>query len=164
MERGNKNRKSIQKSMDEYIEKLNSGYNFVDYFLTIGLEPEISKNPWLYETSIQELNSTYKKYLSPKIINKFPSFEKKLIGLDEMIIQHIFPLGYNLIENVNDPPKEQFFSIILDNNMYSIKHPYKFVSCLLFYEPLINYYKIFEKYNGGICQEDGYHSPAGSDI
>ena len=151
MERGNKNRKSIQKSMDEYIEKLNSGYNFVDYFLTIGLEPEISKNPWLYETSIQELNSTYKKYLSPKIINKFPSFEKKLIGLDEMIIQHIFPLGYNLIESLNESPKEQYFSIILDNNMYSIKHPYKFVSCLLFYEPLINYYKIFEKYNEGIC-------------
>ena len=125
MERGNKNRKSIQKSMDEYIEKLNSGYNFVDYFLTIGLEPEISKNPWLYETSIQELNSTYKKYLSPKIINKFPSFEKKLIGLDEMIIQHIFPLGYNLIESLNESPKEQYFSIILDNNMYSIKHPYK---------------------------------------
>ena len=151
MERRNNHRKSVQKSMDEYIEKLNSGYNFVDYFLAIGLEPEISKNPWLYETSIQELNSTYKKNLSPKIINKFPSFEKKLIGLDEMIIQHIFPLGYNLIENLNDPPKEQFFSIILDNNMYSIKHPYKFVSCLLFYEPLINYYKIFEKYNEGIC-------------
>ena len=151
MERKSTLRKTVQKSMDEYIKKLNSGYNFVDYFLTIGLEPEISKNPWLYETSIQELNSTYKKYLSPKIINKFPSFEKKLVGMDELIIQHIFPLGFNIIEDLNDSPKEQFFSIILDNNMYSIKHPYKFVSCLLFYESLSNYYKIYERYNEGIC-------------
>ena len=151
MERKNNLRKTIQKSMDEYIEKLNSGYNFVDYFLTIGLEPEISKNPWLYETSIQDLNYTYKKYLSPKIINKFPTFEKKLVGIDEMIVQHIFPLGFNIIENLNETPKEQFFSIILDNNMYSPKHPYKFLSCLLFYEPISSYYKIFEKYNEGFC-------------
>ena len=138
---------SIQKSFNDFQKKLDKGHNFVDYFLTIGLEPEIALKPWLYEASINDLNTLYKKNLTPKIINKFPSFEKKLLGFDDAIIQHIFPLGFQIIEILNNPPKEKFFSIILDNNMFSIKHPYKFVSCLLFYEPLANYYKIYEKYN-----------------
>ena len=140
-------RKTIQESVDELKTKLDTGHNFVDYFLTIGLDPEISLNPWLYEASIYELNTTYKEYLSPKIINKFPSFEKKLLGVEEAIINHIFPLGFQIIETINEPPKEQIFSIILDNNMYSIKYSVKFVTCLLFYEPLISYSKIYEKYN-----------------
>ena len=147
MERRATLRRTLQESVDHFQKKLDEGHNLVDYFLTIGLDPEISLKPWLYEASINQLNTTYKEYLSPKIINKFPSFEKKLIGIDEAIINHIFPLGFNLIEILNEPPKEQIFSILLDNNMYSIKHPVKFVTCLLFYEPLTNYYKIFEKYH-----------------
>ena len=147
MKRKNSFSKTVQESVDDYKKKLDLGRNFVDYFLTVGLEPKIALNPWLYENSIEELNATYKEYLSPKIINKFPSFDKKLIGIDEIIIQHIFPLGFQIKEILNFQPKEQFFFIILENNMYSNKHPHKFVSCLLFYEPLSNYYKIFEKYN-----------------
>ena len=139
--------KTLEESINEYKKKLDLGRNFVDYFLTVGLEPKIALNPWVYENSIQKLNATYKEFLSPKIINKFPSFDKKLIGFDESIIRHIFPLGFQIKEILNEQPKKQFFFIILDNNMYSNKYPYKFVSCLLFYEPLSNYYKIFEKYN-----------------
>jgi len=147
MERRATLRRTLQESVVDFQKKLDEGHNLVDYFLTIGLDPEISLKPWLYEASINQLNTTYKEYLSPKIINKFPSFEKKLIGINDAIINHIFPLGFNLIEILNEPPKEQIFSILLDNNMYSIKHPVKFVTCLLFYEPLTNYYKIYEKYH-----------------
>ena len=133
MKRKNSFSKTVQESVDEYKKKLDLGRNFVDYFLTVGLEPKIALNPWLYENSIEELNVTYKEYLSPKIINKFPSFDKKLIGIDDIIIQHIFPLGFQIKEILNVQPKEQFYFIILENNIYSNKHPHKFVSCLLFH-------------------------------
>ena len=96
--------KTLEESINEYKKKLDLGRNFVDYFLTVGLEPKIALNPWVYENSIQKLNATYKEYLSPKIINKFPSFDKKLIGFDESIIRHIFPLGFQIKEILNDFP------------------------------------------------------------
>jgi hypothetical protein len=70
-------RKTKEDVLKDFQEKLNLGYNFVDYFLTIGVEPEIFKNQWLYETSLEELNLLYKEQLQPKILNQFPSFEKK---------------------------------------------------------------------------------------
>ena len=139
-------RKTNQESVIDFNEKLDKGHNFVDYFFTIGVEPHIALKPWLYEASIDELNTTYKEHLSPKIINKFPTIEKKLLGIDDTLINHIFPLGFKLIEGLNEPIKEQIFSIILDNSMFSPIYTLKYVTCLIFYEPLINYYKIYEKY------------------
>ena len=69
--------KTNEESIKDFQEKLNLGFNFVDYFLTIGVKPEIFLNQWLYDSSIEELNSIYKEKLMPEIINKFPSFEKK---------------------------------------------------------------------------------------
>ena len=146
MERRISLRKTNQESVIAFNEKLDKGHNFVDYFFTIGLDPEISLKPWLYEASINELNTTYKEHLSPKIINKFPTLEKKLTGIDDNIINHIFPLGFKIVEALNEPIKEQIFSIILDNSMFSPVYTLKYVTCLIFYEPLINYYKIYEKY------------------
>ena len=70
-------RKTKEDVLKDFQEKLNLGYNFVDYFLTIGVEPEVFRNQWLYETSLEELNLLYKEQLQPKILNQFPSFEKK---------------------------------------------------------------------------------------
>ena len=135
-------RKTKEQSLKDYQEKLNLGYNFVDYFISIGLDPEISINQWLYESTLDELNGIYKDFLSPKIINKFPSFEKKNIGLDDTIIQHCFPLGFK-IQEFTEKPEYKIFSILLDNNNYSTVRPFKYVVCLLFYESLDDYRKIY---------------------
>ena len=138
--------KTNEEFIKDFQDKLNLGYNFVDYFLTIGVKPEIFLNQWLYESSIEELNSTYKEQLMPEILNKFPSFEKKIIGIDETIIQHCFPLGFKVHEFSYERPPNKIFSILLDNNNYSAIHPFKFAVCLICYESINDYRKLYEKY------------------
>ena len=140
------NRKNKNELLKETEDKLNLGYNFVDYFLTIGTNPNIFKEKWLYESDISELNNKYKEELKPIIINKFPSNDKKLVGLDEAIILHCFPKGFEVCE-FNKQPEYKIFSILLDNNNYSINYPFKYVVCLKFYESINNYKKLYDKYS-----------------
>ena len=139
--------KTNGESIKDFQDKLNLGYNFVDYFLTIGVKPEVFLNQWLYDSSIEELNSVYKDQLMPEIINKFPSFEKKIIGIDENIIQHCFPLGFKVHEFSYERPPNKIFSILLDNNNFSALHPFKFAVCLICYESINDYRKLYEKYH-----------------
>ena len=132
-------RKTKEQLIKDYQEKLNLGYNFVDYFLTIGVDPEIFLNQWLYDSSLEELNSLINDQLKPKIINKFPSFDKKDIGISDAIIQHCFPLGFKVHE-FNEEPENKLFSIILDNNNYSTIHQFKYVVCLIFYESILYFH------------------------
>ena len=140
------NRKNKDEIIKENEDKLNLGYNFVDYFLTIGSNPSIFKEEWLYESDISLLNSKYREELKPILINKFPKNEKKLVGLDEAIISHCFPNGFEVCES-NNQPEYKIFSILLDNNNYSINYPFKYVVCLKFYESINNYKKLYDKYN-----------------
>lgn len=137
-----KNKEELFKSLND---KLNEGYNFVDYFLTIGSNPNIFQNKWLYESDISELNNKYKEELKPIIINKFPSNDKKIVGLDEAIILHCFPNGFEVIES-NTQPEYKIYSILLDNNNYSICYQFKYVVCLKFYESINKYKKLYDKY------------------
>ena len=137
-----KNKEELFKSLND---KLNEGYNFVDYFLTIGSNPNIFQNKWLYESDISELNNKYKEEIKPIIINKFPSNDKKIVGLDEAIILHCFPNGFEIIES-NTQPEYKIYSILLDNNNYSISYQFKYVVCLKFYESINKYKKIYDKY------------------
>ena len=139
------NRKNKDEVLKEINDKLNLGHNFVDYFLTIGSNPQIFQENWLYESDISELNNKYKEELRPIIINKFPSNDKKLVGLDEAIILHCFPNGFEVCE-FNKNPDYKIFSILLDNNNYSINYPFKYVVCLKFYESINNYKKLYDKY------------------
>ena len=139
-------RKTKEDLLKDYEDKLNKGYNLADYFLTIGVDPEIFLSPWLYESPIEELNTTYSEQLKPKILNKFPSFEKKNIGIDDTIIHHCFPLGFKVQEFTIEPEFKVFY-IILDNNNFSEVHQFKYAVCLLFYEPINDYMKLHEKYS-----------------
>ena len=56
-------------------DELDKANNFIDYFLVVGVDPEIYKNNWLYECDADELNKKYKEQLEPKIISSFPPFE-----------------------------------------------------------------------------------------
>ena len=59
------NKKSLNQIFNIVEQKLNEGYNLVDYFLTIGANPSIFKNTWLYESDISILNTKYKEYIKP---------------------------------------------------------------------------------------------------
>ena len=50
------------------INDLNLGNNFIDYFLTIGIEPLKCLSNFIYKISVNSLNKNYKKKLVPKIL------------------------------------------------------------------------------------------------
>jgi hypothetical protein len=43
-------------------------------------------------------------------------------------------------------PQIECFGFVLDNNFYSISYPQKFISCVIFYESLETYHKVYQKY------------------
>ena len=132
-------------------EELNKGTNFIDYFLTIGLDPEIFNQDWLYNNELDDLNENYKDKLKPKITSYFPPYPKTKIFFDDSIIQHCFPNGFKIISSLKKP-KEKLFSFILDNSFYSLDHPKKYLSCLVCYEN-INQYRLLYKENRNLANE-----------
>ena len=111
-----------------------------EYFLIIGVEPKICTKDYLYNSPIEELNEFYSKDdFKPKILSKFPPVVKQYINIDISIAELCFPKGFQLEEFKNQPrPVVQHF--LLDNSFYSIDYPLKYVTCLIIYESLENYY------------------------
>ena len=136
---------SIERSKEEFFSNLNQPQTLEDYFILIGVEPKISANNHLYTIPINELNKYYKnKDFKPKILSKFPPINKTYIDIDESIIDICFPEGYKLLQFDKKPnPITKHF--ILDNSFYSIDYPIKYISCLIIYESVNNYYLLNEK-------------------
>ena len=126
------------KDYEKIQQELDKGYNFIDYFLVIGVEPEIYKKEWLYNNDIDTINEKYKEEIKPKVISSFPPFEKTTISFDESILSHCFPQGYKFIKSPVQP-KPCVFSFILDNNYFNINYPQKYLSCLLCFENILQY-------------------------
>ena len=76
-------------------EELNKGNNFIDYFLVMGLEPEIYKNNWLFEEDFEEIQQKHQNDIKPKILSAFPHFEKITTSFSESILNHCFPKSIN---------------------------------------------------------------------
>ena len=123
--------------------ELDKGYNFIDYFLVIGLEPEIYKNDWLYNLNFDELIEKHKDDIKPKIISAFPHFEKVTTSFSESMLNHCFPNGYELVSSPM-PIEPNVFSFILDNNFFNINYPQKYLSCLICYENITQYKLLYE--------------------
>ena len=123
--------------------ELDKGNNFIEYFLSVGLDPSIALNSWFYEKELDELNSEFSEKLKPKIISYFPPFQKHTTSFDESIILHCFPNGFKLIESFTFPPQNEIFSFILDNNFYCMNYPQKYVTCLIIYENIMKYHKLY---------------------
>ena len=70
--------------------------NSIDYFMEIGVEPIIFKDENIYDIDSEEELS---KRLSPKIITKFPNFDKRNIVIEQSMINQIFPKGFNIIKS-----------------------------------------------------------------
>ena len=140
-----KEKEQNEKEYQNLVEELNKANNLLDYFLVVGVPPDISIQNWLYQSDISELNTKYKKELEPKIISYFPPITKKTISFDESIINHCFPNGFNLLKS-DVQPSPKLFSFILDNNYYNLNFPKKYLSCLVFYEKITQYKILHEEY------------------
>ena len=126
-----------------------------EYFLLIGVEPKICTKDYLYNSPIEELNEFYSKDdFKPKILSKFPPVVKQYINIDISITELCFPKGFQLEEFKAQPrPVVQHF--LLDNSFYSIDYPLKYVTCLIIYESLENYYLLNEEIRKNF-EEDFY--------
>ena len=133
------------KEYKQFKEDLDKGTNFIDYFLIIGISPEIFFDDKIYECDLDELKIKYKDKLEPKIISYFPQFEKTTIAFDDSIISHCFPNGFNIVKS-NKMPKTEIFSFILDNNYFNLNYPRKYLSCLICYESINKYKHLYEEY------------------
>ena len=50
-----KEKEQNEKEYQNLVEELNKANNLLDYFLVIGVSPEILNQSWLYQTDIDEL-------------------------------------------------------------------------------------------------------------
>ena len=134
-----------KKKLPEYVQKLKSQLettnNLIDYFLICGVPLSTYKEKYLYDIKSPEYFEILKTKLKPKIISKFPDFDISSNTIDEEIINYVFPNGSEpKYSNEQIPPKT--YSIILDNNLFSADNPQKYLTCLLFYEPISKYKKL----------------------
>ncbi|MCQ2820976.1 MAG: hypothetical protein MJ252_27270, partial [archaeon] len=115
----------------ENLEKPNF---LVDYFLLCGIDPAICTE----EPDFFNEDKLKDRAFTPKILSKCPPFEKKIIEIDEGILDFAFPNQLK-IKFSKKPPPNEIFSIILDNNLSSYEYPQKYITCFLFYECLAKY-------------------------
>ena len=133
------------KEYEQMKEDLDKATNFIDYFLTVGMPPNIFLENWLYESDVEELNEKFKESFQPKVTSYFPPYEKHTIAFDDSVILHCFPTGFNAIKSKTQP-KEQIFSFILDNNYFNLNFPQKYLTCLICYENITKYKKLYDTY------------------
>ena len=142
--------KKFDNDIIEYEKLLFDGNNiFINYFLEIGIKPEIFKNGDLFNKTIDELNEIIK----PEIICKFPNIDQKIIQINNEIINHIFPNGYKIIKSL-EKPNQINFSLILDNRFYNIIYPNKYFTCSIIYENLNQYKELYNYQNQNINNEN----------
>ena len=119
-----------------------SDNNYIEYFFEIGIKPNIFQDTSLTPgLKLEEINSK----LFPEIISKFPYFDKKSMTIDSNIIDFIAPKGFKAITS-EIKPKEEFYSIMIDNPFHSSDYSYKYIGCLVIYESLDLYKKVYNSY------------------
>ena len=120
-------------------EQLESGHNLVDHFLVCGIHPSTCIHNFLYEEKKPNYEEQLNDLLKPSIISRFPEFDNSIDSVDDEIINYCFPEGFHPIISIGNKLERKFFSVILDNNLFSAEYPQKYLSCLLFYENLSVY-------------------------
>ena len=140
------NHKKSYQYRNELKQELTKATKLIEYFAIIGLDPKISIEKFLFNSSIEELEQFYSKELKPEIITKYPPINKSYINIDDSLIELCFPNGFKL-EMHESLPEPHIMNFLLGNYFYSIDYPLKYITCLKFYESLENYYKLYEKIN-----------------
>jgi hypothetical protein len=136
--------KKRNQNIEELKQQLTTAKKFVEYFVIIGLDPKISIENYLYNSSLEDLEGYYSKELKPEIITKFPPINKSYININDNLSESCFPNGFRL-EKFDKEPKPEILKFLLGNYFYSIDHPLKYITCLKIYESLENYYELHKK-------------------
>ena len=126
-------------------EVLETGHNLVDHFLVCGIPPSACLQEFLYQIKNQNFEEIFKENIKPSIISRFPEFDNSIDSVDDEIINYCFPEGFLPVFSENENLKPKFYTILLDNNLFSIEYPQKYLSCLLFYEKINNYRELRSK-------------------
>ena len=126
-------------------EVLETGHNLVDHFLVCGIPPSACLQEFLYQIKNQNFQEIFKENIKPSIISRFPEFDNSIDSVDDEIINYCFPEGFLPVFSENENLKPKFYTILLDNNLFSIEYPQKYLSCLLFYEKINNYRELRSK-------------------
>ena len=116
--------------------------NYIDYFIEVGVKPEIFKNNFLYESKTTE---EIDENLIPQIICKFPVSDKRNIVIENIMVNQIFPKGFKVKES-NTKPKPEFYCVVLDNQLYSAIYTRKYLACYVVYESIESYSKLYDKF------------------
>ena len=143
-------RKNLIKKEKNIFQNVEDDNNYIDYFFEIGVKPEIFNQNFLYESNINELNIK----LKPEIISKFPDINKKSIIINNNeLINQVFPNGLNILE-AKEKPDSIFFSIMSDNYLFNVTYRYKYFACLMIYESINDYKKLYDLYNNNINAQE----------
>jgi len=116
--------------------------NYIDYFMEIGVKPDIFKFNFLYEANTPEEIS---ENLTPQIICKFPISDKRNVVIENVMVNQVFPKGFKVIESETQPNPD-FYCVVLDNQLYSAIYTRKYLACLVIYESIDKYKKLYEKF------------------
>ena len=130
--------------ISELKKELSMANKFIEYFAIIGLDPKITIENFLFNSTLEELQKCYTKELKPGIISKFPPINKSYINIDDSLCSLCFPDGFKL-EKYEKAPECEIMNFLLGNYFYSIEYPLKYVTCLKMYESLDNYYSLHLK-------------------
>ena len=115
--------------------------NYIDYFMEIGIKPDIFKFNFLYESKTpDEINEN----LIPQIICKFPISDKRNIVVENVMVNQVFPKGFK-VKISETAPKPEFYCVVLDNQLYSAVYTRKYLACLVVYESILSYKQLNEK-------------------
>ena len=128
-------------------EVLETGHNLVDHFLVCGIPPNACLQDFLYDTKDPKYEDIFKENIKPTIISRFPEFDNSIDSVDDDIVNYCFPEGFKpmILNNYTKEDQTHFYTLILDNNLFSIEHPQKYLSCLLFYENISSYKELKDK-------------------
>ena len=136
-----KNDKKNYQYIKELKQDLSEAKKFIEYFFIIGLDPKISLEEFLFDSSFEDLRNYYSKELRPGFIAKFPPIAKSYINIDENLSDLCFPDGFK-IEKYEVQPEPDLLKFLLGNYFYSIDFPLKYITCLKIYENLEQYQKL----------------------
>ena len=120
-------------------QDLNLNNHLIQNFYIIGLDSSEIFDEKIYKDPTN-LN------IEPKVLTKFPNSSKTYNSIpNELILKHCFPIGFKIINYPIQPNNQNFFFTLeniplnfIDNKKYKNIH----FNCYLFYEKLINYFKL----------------------
>ena len=135
--------KEENKNSTQNIEKFfKTDNNYIEYFFEVGIKPDIFNDKEITpEITLEKLNSK----LKPKLICKFPYFDKESISIDSSVIDFVFPKDFKAITSTKKPDCE-FYSIMLDKSFNNNDTNYKYIGCLVIYEAFNSYKKLYDSY------------------